>query len=253
MSIKTSTRKKTAAGGRARADSSPRANERIYAGIDPGLGGAIAVLDQHGRFLEAYPTPVITTTRAGKPSRREYDLVAIRELLASLASRNAFVALERPTPMPHEGTIANYHRGVSNGWAWALTMLGIPHELVSPQVWQKTMHAGTARATNKQRSIVAVRRLFPNANLKRSAAARNLTDHNLAEATLLAEYIRRKLSGLSMELASGVDLAREEAATSATLASAGDISDEQLEQLKQTGVIDALRDLLSNVLPSAAD
>lgn len=168
----------------------------IHIGIDPGKEGAIAVLNSDGACIEVIPTPIIAPTGKGsKKGRPEYDLTAARDVLirwrraASLAGVGLFVTVEKLQPMPMQkgGTIANFNRGVSLGWAWMLTALGVPCQLVVPRKWQKAMHAGTSGDDTKQKSIAAAKRLFPNVDLKRTARSR--TDHDgIAEALLLARY-----------------------------------------------------------------
>ena len=171
----------------------------IYLGIDPGKGGAIAVIG--GGFassgIEIYPTPVIKATK-GK-GRTEYNLVRIREILEM--TEPDFVTLERSQPLPPKmgGSIANYHRGVSRGWEWMLVALEIPYQLVAARTWQKMMHAGTPGGDTKQRSILAAQRLFPKVNLKRTERCR-VADHNFAEALLLAEFGRRTHQGTRTEV-----------------------------------------------------
>jgi crossover junction endodeoxyribonuclease RuvC len=160
----------------------------IVAGVDPGKLGAIAVLDADGGVLELAAIPVIKSSTG----RAHYDLASIRDMLLALHDRHVFVTVERLQPMPAAkgGTIANYNRGESQGWNWMLEALKIPYHLVSPQTWQRVMHAGTPGTDPKQRSILAAQRLFPGVSLRRTPKCRVPSD-GYAEALLLAEYGRR--------------------------------------------------------------
>ena len=63
---------------------SARGQLRRHRGIDPGLSGAVALLDQEGALVAVHDTPVLTlTTRRG--TRQEYDLPGLVALLAPYA------------------------------------------------------------------------------------------------------------------------------------------------------------------------
>lgn len=177
----------------------------FYAGIDPGKTGAVALVDERGVFLSLRTVPVV---KGATGSRVEYDLDGIRDMLEQLRGGGPlFATVEKAVPMPFifkkkkqegqeeadtgiGGTIVNYQRGVSMGWAWMLAALRIPHQLVVPQTWQSVMLAGTAGSDTKQKSILAAHRLFPGVSLRRTARSEKL-DHNLSDALLLAEFGRR--------------------------------------------------------------
>jgi hypothetical protein len=164
-----------------------------FIGVDPGKAGGIAAIDDGGRVLQLATTPLVVVQER-KKTREEYDLPAIRELLrAHAAAGPVFVVVEKGQPMPMEkgGTIANFNRGVARGWEWMLSALLMPYELVAPRTWQADMHAGTPGGDTKQRSFLAVHRLFPQVSLRRTS--RCSTEHDgMAEALLLAEWGRRK-------------------------------------------------------------
>jgi hypothetical protein len=165
----------------------------IYVGVDPGKSGAIARISN--ATADVIPMPVIRGNRKG---RDEYDLTAIRLIIADY--HECFAMVERSQPMPPKmrGTIANFQRGVARGWEWLLVGMGISYQMVRPAEWQKEMHAGTSGQNTKQRSIIAAQRLFPEVSLLRTERSKK-PDHNLAEALLLAEYGRRKYWGNSFE------------------------------------------------------
>jgi hypothetical protein len=186
----------------------------LYAGVDPGLAGAIAVLTGDGRVRDVVPMPVV---KAGAGGKLRYDVAMIRDLIAVWRHEGVFVTVEAIGPMPSKvkrrgkpipgslapppmvdvelgGSLANFYRGMTWAWEWMLVALGVPHEFVPPKTWQKPMHMGTPAASTKERSILAARRVFPGQDLRRSPRARN--DHDgIAEALLLAEFGRRLRQG----------------------------------------------------------
>lgn len=167
-------------------------------GIDPGKAGGLAALRADGTIADLRPVPLIDPGA----SRPEYDLSSIiawlecaREggtRLAVVERLDMLPAVVRGKPMG--GGHANFARGESRGWVWALAALRIPCQLVLPRVWQRAMLAGTpAGADTKARSIVAAQRLFPAANLLATPRSRKPHD-GMADALLLAEYGRRVLT-----------------------------------------------------------
>lgn len=181
-----------------------------FAGIDPGKKGGLALIDDHARVLELLPTPM--RPMRGSDTREDYDVASIAELFRgwsnpTLADRGLFVVIERLHPLPAVfarkggsqraggGVIANYNRGVAQGWGWLLAAFRIPHVFVLPRVWQRTLMAGwDEKADPKDRSIAFARRLWPDVSLRRTPRART-DDDGLAEALLLAEYGRREYLG----------------------------------------------------------
>lgn len=169
----------------------------IVVGVDPGKGGAIALINEMG--ASSIPMPVV---KAAKGGRDEYDVVEILSDLRDTVERKGVggrvvVFLEKGQPLPPKmgGTVANFQRGYARGiFVGILTSLGIPYELVAPRVWQAVMHAGTSGEDLKQRSIVAAQRLFPGVSLLATERSRKPHD-GMAEALLIAEWGRRKLAG----------------------------------------------------------
>lgn len=163
----------------------------ITVGVDPGLIGAIAIIDSNTMEIEILPMPIIK----GK-GRSQYDLVEIKNVLCLLPGYaetfppHILVTVEKLQPLPPKmpgGSIANYNRGVASGWSWLLTGMSIPHQLVRPQEWQKVMLAGTSGTDTKQKSIIAAQRLFPGQSLKRTEKCRK-SDAGMSDALLLCAY-----------------------------------------------------------------
>jgi len=168
----------------------------IFVGVDPGRFGAIAALyGDHVVTVDPIPTLEAAVKNKRKQGRREYDIPSIREHIFELGPlAELFVTVEQSRPLPPTmkgGSIANFHRGVSRaGWEWMLVALRVSYQLVSPQKWQREMHAGLPGSDTKQKSILAAQRLFPDADLRRTERCRK-KDDGMAEALLLAEFGRR--------------------------------------------------------------
>src|SRR5262249_59953888 len=93
-------------------------------GIDPGLDGALAVLDLHQggalpHLTSVTPTPTVAFLTRTKQRRRDYDVPAMARLVASVASPHDVqvggVFLERQGPRPKQGVTSTYSTGVGYG------------------------------------------------------------------------------------------------------------------------------------------
>ena len=72
----------------------------IQIGIDPGISGALAVLDTETRQVKFYDTPTVTV-RSGKKLKNQMDAAAITLLLNSIAvGKDVLVTIEKVNAMP---------------------------------------------------------------------------------------------------------------------------------------------------------
>lgn len=147
-----------------------------YIGIDPGKGGALAVLKEDGSSI-IYP----------------FSVEGYKEILADLSVENfrcrAKCCLEHVGAAPKQGVVSMFHFGENFGFIQGLlTAYDIPYELVRPQKWKKEFSI----TADKNKAIEVCKRLFPTADLKRTNRCKK-DDDNMAEALLMAEYARRKM------------------------------------------------------------
>lgn len=159
----------------------------IFAGIDPGLSGAIAFLDETGEpaFGGVYDTPVLAVARSAGGQRRVLDQPAMVALLRTVPADELAVVLEQVGPMPGQGVTSMFRFGEGFGvWQGILSALQVRHVLVRPQTWQKAMLAGVVCSGGA--SIIVARRRWPRVDLHR------VKDHGRADALLLAEYGRTR-------------------------------------------------------------
>jgi len=166
-------------------------------GIDPGVSGAIAILDD---AVTVHPMPTIAVPGRGKARRSEFDEPSIVALFEE-ASRNGLVRhafIERAYPMPKQGSVSGFNFGC--GWGilrGILAAFRIPYTIVSARTWQKVMITGIPagdRKSAKLASVLRAKQLFSSVSLRRTEASRK-DDDGMAEALLIAEYGRRQLKG----------------------------------------------------------
>lgn len=162
----------------------------IYIGIDPGLSGALAVIndgtsDWHSADIYVWDTP--TALVEGEKTKREYLASAMAVLLKPYENRKDVLAiLEHVHSMPKQGVASSFRFGEGKGlWEGILAAYCIPTELISPQRWKKAILVDMGQ--EKSASRFKAMALFP-----QLAEQLKLVKHDgRAEALLMAEYGRR--------------------------------------------------------------
>lgn len=145
--------------------------------IDPGLTGAMALLDADGAVELLADLPVI----------RDHSLAWIdggalqSMLLEVLRGRPCRAIVERVSAMPRQGVASSFVFGVGLGSILAtLQTLRLPLELVTAAVWKRAL----GLSSDKSASLYKARLLFPTADLR-------LAKHDgRAEALLIAHWAR---------------------------------------------------------------
>lgn len=170
-------------------------------GIDPGVDGAVAVLNEKSKILTVWDIPSVKISRGKKVGkerfRNDLDVGAIVSFLELYIpdpemGMRTHIFLERVQPMPQSGmgVVGAFTFGKVNGLIEGVVQaLRIPFEYVSPVKWIRTMMPGTDR--DKNQSILTVKRLLPTA----SDWITLRKHHNRAEALLIALYGLRKIKG----------------------------------------------------------
>lgn len=157
----------------------------ITIGIDVGVTGAIAALDEHEQLVSVDDLPVMVHGSAKWIDA--FELVGmIRELRGG---RPARAIVEHVHAMPKLGTVAANSKGMTMGSVLAaLQVAGVSIELVSPQTWKRALGLiapNTTDAEKKRASLTKARMLFPTAELSLGK------HHNRAEALLIAFWAMR--------------------------------------------------------------
>ncbi len=167
----------------------------IVMGIDNGVSGAVAWMDDQGMCPHVAPTPTITV-KAGKRTRTKYDEPGMRSLLQRVIRRVPVrVAIEAARVSPKFPAFSAGVLMEGYGlWRGLLVGLGVPYEVVEPRRWQKALLDGLPKGDTKAASVLVAKRLFPAVSLRRTERSRT-DDHNIADALLIAEYGRRQQGG----------------------------------------------------------
>lgn len=164
------------------------ARSRII-GIDPGITGAVVVLDGDGAIAQCIRTPIYTDN-----GKKHYDIPGMREVLMRAAREpgEPLAGIEKVGTFPRDGRVGAFNFGVGYGlWLGLLSALFIPYMEITPQLWQSRMLAGLPRGPKVKASAMrAAKSLFPHIPIGVKA------DWGMADAALLAEYARRRDQGV---------------------------------------------------------
>ncbi len=166
----------------------------FYAGIDPGLTGALAVLVSHDPFGDRLPVPDIwtvdnfpvfsTKTTTGK-TRNELDLAGTHQLFERVSpgnGRQVLCAIERVGAMPGQGVTSMFRFGQAYGQVHALAVSvdwAIRH--TSPGEWKSGLRLGGGKDDARKRAM----EIWP-AHAKLFARAK---DDGRADAALIAYWL----------------------------------------------------------------
>lgn len=117
-----------------------------YVGIDPGIQGAICVLDEKENLIEYYLNP---------------SGLLLHRILKDVQPRAVFI--EKAQTMPKQGIVSAFNYGSGFGeLIAAVNIAEIRYYLVSPRRWTSKMLIGTAQHdSTKYRAATAFKRLWP--------------------------------------------------------------------------------------------
>lgn len=141
---------------------------KLYLGIDPGVSGGLAIVDDEGVLLHTEPMP---------PTRRK-----LRDAIALWSDTSVLdITIELVASSPQMGVVSafSFGKGVG-GVLGVIAGMGLddPQE-VAPQRWQRIMAARTGGEKNISKRVAQA--LHPKARIT----------HAVADAILIAECGRR--------------------------------------------------------------
>jgi hypothetical protein len=140
-----------------------------YVGIDPGASGGIAALSGGGEL------------RFSAWKGADHAVEWIRAMVPDFTRQIAFI--ERVHSMPAQGVSSTFKFGYNAGtWEGILHGMGVPHVMVSPQLWMKTLECLTGGVKRVTRDFA--RDLFPKIKEKSITL-------KTADAILIAVYAAR--------------------------------------------------------------
>ena len=152
----------------------------IIIGIDPGISGAISVIENK-KILEVYDTPTMID---GKKNKRQINSAQVVNIIKERLNRDkeVIVVVEHVNAMPGQGVTSMFNFGQSFGVIKGIcAALGLPIHFVRPTKWKK--HFNLIK-TNKDASRTKVIEAFPEISNK----LHRKKDSNRADAILIALY-----------------------------------------------------------------
>lgn len=153
------------------------------AGVDPGLSGGIAVVNEHGTVVLVDDLPVHRVAK-GKRVKAELDLASLRSLLTTQPLDH--VVIEMVHAMPKQGVVSMYRFGYCTGSIVGMVAaLQLPYSFVLPRVWQKACGVGPGPDDARRRAT----QLFPAV----ASLLNRKRDGGRADALLIAYWACRTL------------------------------------------------------------
>jgi crossover junction endodeoxyribonuclease RuvC len=146
-----------------------------YLGIDPGLSGALAIVEMINGILTLVDTIDMPSTGSGAKAR--VDIIAAAEWIAKHAPSMAYV--ERAQAFPGQGASSGFSYGRAVGSIeTVIALCQIPMTLVEASVWKRRLHLpGKDKEAARQRAL----QLFP----AQHALLARKKDHGRADAALI--------------------------------------------------------------------
>ena len=152
----------------------------IIFGIDPGVSGAISILENK-KVIEVFEMPTMID---GKKSKRQVNGAQVTNIIKERLDKNKeiIVVVEHVNAMPGQGVTSMFNFGQSFGVIKGIcSALSLPIYFVRPMKWKK--HFNLIK-TNKDASRTKVIEIYPEISSKLSRKK----DSNKADAILIARY-----------------------------------------------------------------
>ena len=151
-------------------------------GIDPGLSGGIAILDDL-KIYDIFDMPIMSE---GKKNNNQLNSAQLVNIINKhvLKKENTFVIVEQESAMPGQGVTSMFNFGQTFGSIKGIcAALGLPIFFVRPAKWKKHFELINS---SKDASRTKVIEMYPSI----SSRLTKKKDVNKADAILIARYFR---------------------------------------------------------------
>ena len=154
----------------------------IIFGIDPGVSGAISILENK-KVIEIFDMPTMIDGKKNKKQVNGSQVTnIIKERLNKDKDKEIIVVVEHVNAMPGQGVTSMFNFGQSFGVIKGIcSALSLPIYFVRPTKWKK--HFNLIK-TNKEASRTKAIEVYPEISSKLSRKK----DSNKADAILIARY-----------------------------------------------------------------
>jgi len=148
-------------------------------GIDPGLSGAIAVINGTDS-LSVFDMPTMTVERNGK-AKRQVSATELAEIIYIMKNDDCHVFVEKVSAMAGQGVTSVFSFGRSFGMIEGiLAALHLPVTYVAPATWVKAVGRGQGKDASRARAM----EIFPN----NQTDFKRVKDDGRADAALIAYW-----------------------------------------------------------------
>lgn len=156
----------------------------LFMGIDPGLDGAVAVLNNDEEIVGIHDSRWI---RVG--TKRKHCSADMGDIIDKYTNRSddiKCVGIEDVHSMPKQGVSSSFQFGRGLGiWEGIIAFCKFKMEFISPQKWKKEMLHGMQKG--KDAALYKCQQLYP-----KSSYFKLKKHHGRADAVLIALYMVRK-------------------------------------------------------------
>ena len=152
----------------------------IIIGIDPGISGAISIIEDK-KVLEVYDTPTMID---GKKNKKQINGAQVTNIIKEVlnSGKEVIVVVEHVNAMPGQGVTSMFNFGQSFGVLKGIfSAMQIPMDFVSPIKWKKFFNLIN---TNKDASRTKAIEIYPYFSSKLSKKK----DANKADAILISSF-----------------------------------------------------------------
>jgi crossover junction endodeoxyribonuclease RuvC len=166
--------------------------KKYFIGIDPGLRGAIVLINQDCKLLGYWDMPTVLGRRK-KIMTSSSGIVEVMEIINGYCEREkCLVTIEKSQSMPNQGVVSSFTNGRSFGQLEGIMdSLRVDYFLVSPKEWTvrifKKFKSDIAQLKHKERSLTIAKKLFPSLALTRPRG-KKLSINGRSDAALIAYY-----------------------------------------------------------------
>lgn len=149
-------------------------------GIDPGAGGAVAILERTGELVQVFDMPSVEVVVGGKAKKRVSPEMLAAELRLYNVSGTVAI-IEQVGAMPGQGVSSMFAFGEAFGLAkGVLAGMMIPFQTITPSKWKKAHNLNAGKDAARAKAAA----LFP----AHAGEFKRVKDDGKAEAALIAHW-----------------------------------------------------------------
>ena len=148
--------------------------------VDPGINGAIAILEKSGELVQVFEMPSVEVVVGGKAKRRVSPEMLAAELRLYNVSGTVAI-IEQVGAMPGQGVSSMFAFGEAFGLVkGVLAGMTIPFQTITPGKWKKALNLNAGKDASRAKAAA----LFP----EHASEFRRVKDDGKAEAALIAYW-----------------------------------------------------------------